>query len=269
MINTESLKMSGIINECVPLFRGLALGRYAISIGGSRGKGKHDENSDVDFRLFCDREVEDSDEKKRIWDLVQGVILKWKDRGVRIDGCWTRKISEIDMQLDSWLEGEIKPINKNWTIWGYHLLTDIHNQQIVEDPDGIILGWKARLQEYPVKLKKSIIEKHMGCLRHWHGDYHYLSKVKRKDFVFLSGISSKIIHDIIQVLFALNDTYYCGDGNNADYIRKFKYKPLNFEERIKSVLYPQPSEDIFMKQREVLIGLIDEVEELLKVSCKE
>lgn len=253
-----------IIDDCIPLIKRLAVGRYAISIGGSWGKGTFDQNSDVDFRLFCDEIQSNPKEKEEIWQLIQEQILKWRNKGIEIDGCWVRKISEIDKELNDWLEGHIKPVEKIWTIWGYYLLSDIYYQYVVEDPFDVIAGWKIKLKQYPSNLKKAILDKHMGSLKYWMNDYHYLNKVKRKDMVFLSSLSAKMVHDLMQVIFALNETYFVGDGSNLEFIKSFKYKPRQFEERVKSALYPIQTENMFEEQRKVLIDLTQEIEKMVE-----
>jgi hypothetical protein len=39
---------------------------------------------------------------------------------------------------------------------------------------------------------------------------------------FLAGMSSKLVHEIIQILFALKETYYVGDGANLTFVEKLK-----------------------------------------------
>ena len=50
--------------------------------------------------------------------------------------------------------------------------------------------------------------------------------------MFLAGMSARLVHDMLQVLFALNECYYVGDGNNLRYLAMFAIKPADVEERI-------------------------------------
>ncbi len=292
----DEMQVREIMDECIPLFRRMISGRYSITVGGSRGKGTSDSHSDVDFRLYYDSSTE-ADEYKRLIAQFKGIIQKWKDSGVHIDGCWIRKISDIDNALKEWTDGVVKPVDMVWTIWGYHILTDIYNQQIIEDPFNVAADWKKLLSVYPAKLKTAIIEKHMSSLRYWRSDYHYANKVRRGDAIFLAGISSRLVHDMAQVIFALNETYFTGDGNNITYIDKFTHKPAGFGERTKAALYPANTSNaakvgdtgntavkaanvscvantgntvdtdvmvnVFEKQQQVIIGLIDDLEKLV------
>lgn len=251
--------VQAIFEEFVPICRGLAgEQRYAISVGGSLGKGTWDSGSDVDFRLFTDERVPWPEEAPDLWGACLAAIERWRERSVNIDGVWPRTVGEIDAAVDGWLRGEIKPLPMAWTIWGYHVLTDVNNQYVIEDPYHIIGAWRERLQMYPPALKEAILRKYTGSLRYWRNDYHYAHKVERGDVVFLAGMAAKLVHEVIQVLFALNDTYYAGDGANLAFAEKFAIVPQGFATRVQKILYP-PAEDAFARQYAELMALIDEV----------
>ncbi len=258
-----------VIDEFIPICHQLAAGRgkYAISIGGSLGKGTWDGRSDIDFRLFHELELPWLDREPERWQDYLRAIERWGQRGVRIDGVWTRQISQIDAALQRWLEGTVAPQDMIWTIWGYHLLTDLYNQFVIEDPFNVIADWKAKLRVYPPVLKRAIIARHLESMRYWRRDYHYASKVERGDVVFLASLSARLVHDLMQVLFALNEIYYVGDGNNLGYVERFAIKPANLEARVRAALYPRlspeaPLGNVLQEQYQALSSLIDEVEAL-------
>lgn len=253
-----SPRVQTVIEEFVPIIKTMAEGRYAISVGGSHGKGTWDSRSDIDFRLFADKWFW-QDVKPELWKDFYERMARWGEQGVLIDGVWVRLINDTDAAINRWVEGEGKPDDLVWTIWGYHLLPDIYHQSIIEDPYGVIAGWKQRLSVYPPKLKKVTLEKHLASVKYWRGDYHYANKVQRGDYVFLAGLSSRLVHDLNQILFALNEVYYVGDGSNLHFMEDFKVMPAGFAARVKEILYPPQEEDMFVKQRERLVSLIDEV----------
>ena len=253
-----------MIAECLPLIRALGIGRYAIAIGGSRGKGVADRRSDFDFRLYCD-EFKGGDEyywQTPEWARFVAAVDKWRAEGLEIDHVWMRTFGDIEAALQPWLEGEIRPAPLAWTLWGYHLLPDLYHQQIIEDPFGIAAEWKERLRVYPPKLKQALIAKHLGSMQYWRNDYHYANKAVRGDVVFLVGMSAHLVHDIMQTLFALNETYYVGDGSNLEFACEFAILPQDFPRRVELALYPAAAEDRFVQQRLTLIELIDDVERL-------
>jgi hypothetical protein len=248
-----------ILVEFLPLIRQLAGGqRYAIAIGGSFGKGTWDARSDIDFRLYTDQRIPWEDTHPELWAPIFTACDRWKQRGILVDGVWARPVGEIDSALDAWLGGKVQPQEMLWTIWGYHLLTDLANQAIVEDPFGIIAGWKARLVVYPPSVKRAILAKYLESLQYWCNDYHYAHKVERGDSVFTASMASKLIHEILQVLFALNETYFPGDGSTLTLTAKFAILPADFPARVVSILYPQPP-DVLVNQYIALCALIDDV----------
>jgi hypothetical protein len=252
-----------VIEDCTPAMRRLGKGRYAMAISGSIGKGASDEHSDLDFRLYCDETL-----SPECWQKEWGAFVKkmedWKKRGITIDGCWVRKVSDMDAELSKWLAGTGRPEDLVWAIWGYYLPTDLYNQKSIEDPSGILAGWKDRLRTYPAALKRAVFDKHLGSLRYWRGDYHYASKVRRGDEVFLACLTARLAHDVMQVVYALNETYFPGDGNNFKFVPAFRLLPRDFTQRVKSVLYPGISDDMFRRQRDALFDLIVEVESLVE-----
>lgn len=251
--------IQSIFDEFVPICRQLAGDqRYAISVGGSLGKGTWDSRSDIDFRLFTDRMLPPPQRCPEMWADIFAAIERWKIRGIAIDGIWPRTVGEIDAALEGWFKGEIRPVDLVWTVWGYHILTDINNQFIIEDPYHIIGAWKERLSIYPPALKQAILDKYLDSLRYWRSDYHYAHKVERGDVVFLAGMTSKLVHEIIQILFALNETYYAGDGSNLTFANKFEILPAGFSDRVRKILYPQPP-DALTSQYADLAALIDDV----------
>jgi hypothetical protein len=258
-MNQHADRTQAVIDDCLPLLRALAHGRYAITIGGSRGKRVADQRSDIDFRVFCDQIVGGNTYwQSAEWQIFNQAVDRWRAEGIEIDYCWVRTIDQIDQQLGEWLSGQIKPIEM--TLWGYHLLTDLTNQVVIEDEHGLIATWQARLNPYPATLQQAIIKKHLNSLIYWRSDYHYRNKVARADLVFLAGMNARLVHDSMQVLFALNQTYYVGDGNNLHYAEGFQILPANFRQRVEAILTPGGL--TIEQQYRDLLALIDDVIQL-------
>jgi hypothetical protein len=66
----------------------------------------------------------------------------------------------------------------------------------------------------------------LKSLKYRRTDCRYADKAIRRDVVFLAGWSSRLVHDIIQLLCALNETYCPGDGNHLQMMAGFKIIPL-------------------------------------------
>jgi hypothetical protein len=251
-----------LIEYCLPMIRSLKKeGRYSVTVGGSRGKELSDSKSDVDFRLYADVFVDGE-----LWQKGYAEMKKhmdyWAERGLPIDGVWMRKISEIETSLNKWLSGEIDIVPLEWAVWGYHLPTDIYHQQIIEDPFGIAEEWKKRMNPYPQALKTAILNKHMNRLKYWKSDYHYKQKLDRKDIVFLASLSASLVHDIMQVLCAVNEVYFPGDGHNISFSKHFTVKPSDFAKRIEDILCPE-SPDKLTSQYYAMIEMINDIESIV------
>jgi hypothetical protein len=252
--------VQAVTDDVLPIIRAFADGRYAVSVAGSVGRGNADQSSDIDIRMYVEALAEDY---TRVEQRFDAAMARWKAQGVVIDGCWIRPVDEVSAELDQWVNGVAMPEPIVWTIWGYHLPCDVYHQTIVEDPFGILAAWKAQVQHYPPLMKAALLAQHLAPVRYWKQDYHYRHKVQRQDVVFLAGLTSKLVHHLIQILFALNETYYVGDGNNLAFVGRFAHVPDNFAVRVAAVLYPQPGEAMYEQQRDTLFGLIDDVEALV------
>jgi len=230
---------------------------YAIALGGSYGKGASDQGSDFDFRFYYETSVPET-ERVLVQKEIRQLMAKWKEKNILVDGVWPRSFAQIDEQLDAWFSGNGKLTQLVWSIWGYSVLTDIYNQIIIEDPYGRLAKWKDRLSVYPEVIKTSIISTHGASLRYWRNDYHYRNKANRKDTVFLASITARLIQDIVQVIYALNEFYYPGDGMNLLFTKDFSIKPADFENRINAILCISDSEESWLLQYKRLLELIDD-----------
>lgn len=252
-----------IIDDFAPRCIALAEGRYAVAIGGSFGRKNSDHRSDLDFRLYCDAVVSDQDERARRQAAIDDAVREWAARGVVLDGCWVRNIPRISHELEQWQRGTIAPEDRVWTVWGYFLPTDIANLSVVDDPYGVIAAWRAALFPYPPLLKQATLARHLGRVRYWRQDYHYPNKVQRQDVVFLASLSARLIHDLLQILFALNEVYYVGDGNNLAFVQQFALLPAGFVDGVTQALYPGQGAGVYAAQYDRLMRLIDAVEVLV------
>lgn len=245
--------------DVLPVIRSMSGdGRYAVALSGSHGKGVPDRNSDFDFRVYVVEAASTGQWEEAISKLDE-YVAKWRALGVEIDGFWPRRVADIDSKLDSWFAGKALPEPMIWSIWGYNVLTDIYNQTIIEDPCGIARGWKDRLNVYPDSIRNAILARHGHSLRYWRNDYHYRNKVARNDCVFCASITARLIHDAMQVLYALNRFYYPGDGSNLVFTQKFAVKPVDLETRAVQILYPGDGPDALDRQYRGMIQLIDDV----------
>ncbi|MBU1307337.1 MAG: DUF4037 domain-containing protein [Alphaproteobacteria bacterium] len=253
-----------LIAAVAPIIADLADGgRGAVALAGSRGKGRSDQQSDYDFRVYADSYRGEDIRQTPQWARFEAAMDHWQGMGFRMDGVWMRNYSGVRRDLDAWLTGTAVPKTFDWTIWGYHLPTDLANQQIVLDPDGLLAGWKQELAVYPEALRAATLHQYGQVLQYWASDYHYESKVARRDLVFLVGLVGKLTNAMIQVLFALNRQYYPGDGWNLPMAAELDRLPSDFIARMTSILEPCPGENAWRQQRSQIIAMITDIEALI------
>lgn len=252
-----------LIAAMAPLIADLAEdGAGAVALAGSRGKGRSDRQSDYDFRVYAHAYRQDLKQTAQ-WNRFEAAMAEWQREGVRMDGVWMRSYAGVESDLGAWLSGTAIPKSFEWTIWGYHLPTDLASQQIVNDPEGRLAGWKSQLNTYPEPLRDAVLTQYRQILQYWAADYHYESKVERRDLVFLVGIAGKLSNAILQVVFALNRAYYPGDGWNLPMAADLPLLPPGFLSRMTAILEPGCDPDAFHRQRNELIAMIADLEVLI------
>lgn len=253
-----------LIAAMAPLIADLAEdGDGAVALGGSRATGRSDLRSDYDFRVYADAFRGPELKQTQAWTRFETAMHEWEAKGFRMNRVWMRSYAGIERDLAAWIEGTAQPKSFEWTIWGYQLPTDLAHQQVIRDPRGLLSEWKRQLASYPEALRASIIAQNLTVLRYWAGDYHYASKVERRDLPFLVGLTGKLANAILQVVFALNRTYYPGDGWNLTMAAELERLPPDFGPRMAAILEPGGNADRWQRQRAELIALIADLEVLV------
>jgi len=270
--------IASIVAELLPLVRGFARGEYAIALGGAHAKGTADDESDVDLYLFANS-VLPTEERTRMVVAFSSEVegaYSWQDdapfpdtgtdfhfRGRRIE-CWLRNAERVEQTIAECQQGVVKRGFVTWTTTGFYnhcCLSDVKAMVPVEDPSGIIARWKSQVAVYPGKLRETIINQHLAAAGFWPDNFHYMSAIKRGDVIYTSGIVQQVVHNLIQVLFALNETYFSGDKQLAQALDHLPRQPPRLGERITSLLLPSPpaTPDVLRQQREALRSLLHDV----------
>jgi hypothetical protein len=97
--------VQAVIAEFIPICRGLAGDqRYAIAVGGSLGKGTWDSQSDIDFRLFTDRELPRRGQNPDLWSDYTAAIAG-KNAASALMALRAHR-GEIDVAIDGWFRAD-------------------------------------------------------------------------------------------------------------------------------------------------------------------
>ncbi len=121
--------------------------------------------------------------------------------------------------------------------YGFHsyiYCAEIQICKILFDPENIIRKLKSEVKDYPQALKKTIIN---GFL--WDVEFsleHCKKFAQRGEILLAAGCFTRIASDFIQVLYALNDTFFIGEKKLYKQEPEFAVKPDNFINRMNEVL---------------------------------
>ena len=102
------------------------------------------------------------------------------------------------------------------------------------DPDNILYMLKAKVAVYPQALKQAIIQRNL-----WSANFSLENgqkAAKRGDIYFTAGCVSRAMSMLIQVLYALNDTYFLSEKNLAKHTSTFRVLPSSFSKRVEAIL---------------------------------
>jgi hypothetical protein len=101
------------------------------------------------------------------------------------------------------------------------------------DPDRVLQSFQERLAEYPQALAQALISHHVNALE----DVEDLERaVSRKDVFFFHFALDLALDHFLQALFALNQEYFPSRKRSEGYLRSFKAKPPECEERLRQVI---------------------------------
>ena len=265
------------INMFLPLLKGISRGKCAISLTGAHAKGLADDISDIDFHVFID-EPKSQDEIIEIFREVadEGTLYVPEDynhpcyggtisfyyKGNEV-GIITQYYSFINKRIEECLEGKFEIIPQLWTTNGFFTyvgLSEIHYMKPLYDPDGFVAGLKAKTNPYPEKLRSAIIDHFRWRAGTWPDNFHYDTAIKRADIFYTSPIVIHTLLDMVQIIFAINRVYFCGDKKYVKQLSVMDYCPAALLDNLTFLLTASTNVDDLRKQREILFEIRDDIE---------
>jgi hypothetical protein len=276
-----------LIAQVLPVVRQFSKGEFGIALGGAHAKGIDDDESDLDLYLFA-REVLPADEREALClHILEGVesLYSWGDTTTFIQTgtdftyqqkrveCWLRHIDHITSIIAECKQGIVKQEFVTWTVMGFYnhcALSDLYHMKPLDDPCGILAAWKDQVSQYPPQLRQTIMSRHLRAAKFWPDNFHYRSAIERCDTIYVIGIVQQVLHNLIQVIFALNETYFPGDKKLDLALDRLPLKPDCFNQRVQQLMFPGTpiNSDTLQKQRDMLATLVREVESLVEtVTC--
>jgi len=259
-----------IIHELTAVLRRTANGSCAIALAGAHAKGAADADSDLDFYMIIEAakpcveimQVIQSvaDDPSSIYissgfdDAPYGGSIDFRYRGIPIETT-VHTASRLRQRVEECLDGRFEIIPQTWTSNGYYTfiyLSELRFVQPLYDPEGIIAAYKNRLEQYPETLRKSIIDCFFERANTWLDNFHYESAIERSDILFTAPIVLHTILDMVQVIFALNRQYFCGDKKLRKALAGMDYCPAALLENLEFLLSASGDIAALQKQREIL-----------------
>lgn len=224
----------------------------AIVLGGSYASGTQRTDSDIDLGIYyCESNPLDIEAvKSKTQELNDnpnptvtklGEWGKWVNggawltiKGQRVDFLY-RNVDFVKKTIDNCIEGKIESDYGQQPAFGFQSFIYCAEVSICKelyDPKNEIKNIKEKVKMYSENLKTGIIN---GFL--WDAEFtlHYAKKsMKRNESYIVNGCIARISNDLIQTIYAINESYFIGEKRFYKDILKFKTLPQDFLVRIEN-----------------------------------
>lgn len=276
------MTVQNIINKVSEELAGVS-GIVGIVLGGSRARGTHHENSDIDIGIYYDESLGFSvNEVGKIAtkfddECRENLITSLGEWGAWINGGgWIvvqgyhvdlifRDIKRVGQVIDECLIGRVSTHYHAGHPHAYlnvMYMGEIAVCKILYDPLKQITKLKSKTMPYPVHLKDAIIGYFM-----FESSFSLMfakDNVDKDDISYVLGHCFRTISCLSQVLFAMNEEYCINEKKAVRMIEKFDKKPHDYKKRIDKIVTLISSNIESTRQGiEILQELVSETESLL------
>jgi hypothetical protein len=259
-------------------------GVRALVLGGSRARGSHNINSDIDIGIYYDSSI-----GLDISGIQQAATIiddAGRDNLVTPIGGWGpwingggwlsvnhypvdflyRDLNKVSTVMEQCLSGVItidyQPGHPHGFINSIYF-SEIALCKVLWDPSGIIGEMKARTIPYPLEVKKAIIEKFF-----WEATFAIDTGRKgiyKTDLAYIAGCCFRSLSCLNQVLFALNECYWMNEKGAVAIADSFSIAPKQYANKVNTILsLVTDDRDNLEKSLSLLRDLIHETESLIK-----
>lgn len=247
------MKYTSLIENTVAQLEAVQ-GVQAIVLGGSYASGTQHSDSDIDIAIYySEAQPLDTEPIRAIATMLNDtpdpVVTgidgwgRWVNggswltiQGQRVDFLY-RNSDFVSRTLDDCVRGifEIDYLQQPpYGFYSYMYCAETQICKLLYDPDNIISQLKAKVVAYPQALKQAILKHSL-----WSAQFsleNAYKPAKRGDIYFTAGCVTRAISMLVQVLYALNETYFLSEKNLARNISTFKVIPNRFAERVEAIL---------------------------------
>ena len=229
-------------------------GLQAIVLGGSRASGTQHPDSDIDVGLYYNEgsPLDITHVRKIVNELNDfpdpevtelGGWGKWVNggawltiKGQRVDFLY-RNIDFVSTVIDECNGGKTQVDYLQQPPYGFYsyiYCAETQQCNILYDPQSAIQGLKAKISRYSALLKSSIINSFL-----WQAEFSLEvadKSVNTANVYFVAGCLTRIASSLVQVLYALNETYFISDKRLYKDVEQFCLKPQDFVMRLDHIL---------------------------------
>lgn len=229
-------------------------GIKAIVLGGSWATGAEEPDSDIDLGLYYHADTSLDIEHIRqiaralnddptIYITGLGEWGRWVNGGAwltiggrRVDFLY-KNIDFMSSIVDDCYRGKIERDYYQQPPYGYYsyiYCAEILESVVLHDPEGAFQGLRSKISSYPRLLKKKIIDTFT-----WDAQFtldNARKSAKRGDAYFVAGCMTRIASDLVQTIYALNETFFLSHKRLKRDAVRFTLVPGRFVERIEQVL---------------------------------
>jgi predicted nucleotidyltransferase len=229
-------------------------GVKAIVLGGSYAIGMATENSDLDIGIYYSElnpfEIEKiKDVAKKISNSDQPTVTNFYEWGPWVNGgAWINTTSgEVDFlyknieQITRTIENAKDGIWENnfdqQPPYGFSsiiFLSETQNSLPLYDPDNVVKNLKESVEQYPQKLKQSVIQQSL-----WSAEFTIWQAEKfasKNDTFNAVGCLTRATKSIVTSLFAVNELYPMGDKRAISILEQAKIRPADLALKIDHIL---------------------------------
>ncbi len=227
----------------------------AIVVGGSWAKGTAKVDSDIDLALYYEPKTPPNLEILRKVanqfndDPRQDILTNFGEwgpwingggwfslQGQRVDLLYSN-LEQVQFHVQEALKGRSSLNHQPGHPHGFHthmFAGQIRLCNILYDPQHEITKHKQTLKVYPQKLKTSLIRNFL-----WQAEFALQVAEKgasRADIFYVNGFLFDCGASLVQVLFALNETFWLNEKGSLELADSFAIKPKNFKQIVENVL---------------------------------
>lgn len=272
------MEVQALISEIAQRLQAID-GVEAIALGGSRARGTHRSDSDIDIGIYyrpahpldlgaLERLASEIDDQHRTGLVTQfGGWGPWINGGgwlsvqsIPVDLLY-RDLERVSACIDNCRQGDVQIAYQPGHPQGFltHIyLAEIALCQPLWDPKGILLKLKSPSVPYPPKLKQAILTQFQ-----WEADFSL--KVGRKgisrgDVSYVAGCCFRCVSCLMQTKFALNRQYWMNEKGAVALASTFALCPVQLQARIDNVFAGLATSNGLVHAVEILEELLRETE---------